>query len=255
MREHHGNWAAWTFLWDQAVERQADRILGAEFEDAQVDVMLFADALRNVLRGAERVLGRGHQAVQAFKIEVPDAEHVRNIYEHFDAYVEGKGHRQKDGSIGPEDWMPLHSKVGDNFFVVWFGPYRLDVGPAREASARLLVQRSTRPTGTSHLSASLRREPAHNHRTPVSADRGVDRTHHGGVDSIDHQGVSATSLGLGGRSASVTSSSRYQGRAERCSRVRFTTSVRILLWRQSSFRVRWLRRHHLPVRWVCGSTT
>ena len=139
MREHHSNWATWTFLWDQAVQRQADRILGAEFEDAQVDVMLFADALRNVLRGAERVLGRRHQAVQAFKTEVPDAEHVRNIFEHFDAYVEGKGHRQQDKSIGPEDWKPLHSKVGDDFYVVGFGPYRLEVGPAREASARLLA--------------------------------------------------------------------------------------------------------------------
>jgi hypothetical protein len=123
----------------RAAHQQADRILGAEFEDAQVDVMLFADALRNVLRGAERVLGRRHQAVQAFKTEVPDAEHVRNIYEHFDAYVEGKGHRQQDKSIGPEDWKPLHSKVGDDFYVVGFGPYRLEVGPAREASARLLA--------------------------------------------------------------------------------------------------------------------
>jgi hypothetical protein len=139
MREHLGNWATWTFLWDQAVQRQADRILGAEFEDAQVDVMLFADALRNVLRGAERVLGKASAEVTAFKSEVPDIEHVRNIYEHFDAYVEGKGYRQSDGSIGPDDWRPLHAKVGDDFYTVNFGPYRLEVRSARDASAQLLV--------------------------------------------------------------------------------------------------------------------
>jgi len=137
MRDH--NWATWTFIWDQAVQRQADRIFGVEFEDAQVDVMLFADALRNVLRGAERVLGKGNTAVQVFKAEVPDIEHVRNIYEHFDAYVEGIGNRQQDGSIGPDDWRPVHSKVGDDFYIVNFGPYRLDVRPARDASARLVV--------------------------------------------------------------------------------------------------------------------
>jgi hypothetical protein len=139
MRKHRGNWATWTFIWGQAVQRQADRILGAEFEDAQVDVMLFADALRSVVRGAERVLGREHEAVQAFKADVPDSEHVRNIYEHFDAYVEGKGYRQQDGSIGPDDWRPLHSKVGDDHYVVNFGPYRLEVGPARDASALLVA--------------------------------------------------------------------------------------------------------------------
>lgn len=139
MRDHRSNWATWTFIWDQAVQRQASRIMGAELEDAQVDVMLFADALRNVLRGAERVLGKGHRAVQAFKREVPDIEHVRNIYEHFDAYVEGDGYRQQDGSIGPDDWRPLHTRVGDDFYVVTFGPYRLEVGPASDASALLLV--------------------------------------------------------------------------------------------------------------------
>jgi hypothetical protein len=139
MREHLGNWAALTFLWDLAVRRQADRVLGAEFEDAQVDVMLFADALRNVLRGAERVLGKASVEVRAFKSEVPDIEHVRNIYEHFDAYVEGKRYRQQDGSIGPDDWRPLHARVGDDFCTVNFGPYRLEVRSARDASARVHV--------------------------------------------------------------------------------------------------------------------
>lgn len=101
--------------------------------------MLFAEALRNVLRGAERVLGRASVAVQTFKADVPDVEHVRDIYEHFDAYVEGKGHRQQDGTMGLGDWRPLHAKVSYDFYVVTFGPFRLEVGPARDASSRLLV--------------------------------------------------------------------------------------------------------------------
>jgi hypothetical protein len=59
--------------------------------------------------------------------------------QHFDAYVEGKGKRQQDGSIGRDDWRPLHSKVGDELYVVNFGRYRLEVGPSRKASAQLLI--------------------------------------------------------------------------------------------------------------------
>lgn len=137
MSEHLGNWVTWTFLWDQAVPRQADRILGAEFEDAQVDVMLFADAPRNVLRGAERVLGKDHPAVQEFNSSVPVLVPIRNIYEHFDAYVEGRGRRQRDGTIGLDDWKPRH-QGRRQLLRVCFGPYRLEVRPARMASARLL---------------------------------------------------------------------------------------------------------------------
>lgn len=139
MSEHLGNWATWTFLWDQAVQRQADRILGANLEDAQVDVMLFADALRNVLRGGVRVLGKDHPAVKAFSAAVPDLVHIRNIYEHFDEYVEGKGRRQQSKKLGPDDWRPLHTRVGDNFYVVRFGELKLEIGPSREASRLLLV--------------------------------------------------------------------------------------------------------------------
>jgi hypothetical protein len=139
MNKHRADWATWTFIWDQAVQRQADRILGSEFEDAQVDVMLFADALRNVLRGAERVLDKKHAAVVAFLEAVPDVRHVRDMFEHFDEYVEGVGHRQKDGSVEPGDWIPLHTKVGDDYFSVRIGPYWLEIGPARKASSELLV--------------------------------------------------------------------------------------------------------------------
>jgi len=138
-RDHRGDWGTWAFLWDQAVQRQADRILGAELEDAQVDAMLFANAVRNVLRSAERVLGKDHPAIHEFLARVPNAVHVRDMFEHFDEYVEGVGRRQRSGQVGPRDWIPLHTKVGDEFFAVRFGPYTLEIVPAREASSQLLV--------------------------------------------------------------------------------------------------------------------
>lgn len=62
--EHLGNWATWTFLWDQAVQRQASRILGAEFEDAQVDIMLFATPCEMSCAAPNRSLGKEHPAVK-----------------------------------------------------------------------------------------------------------------------------------------------------------------------------------------------
>jgi hypothetical protein len=77
--------------------------------------------------------------VNAFNAAVPDLVHIRNIYEHFDAYAEGPGRRQRDKTMGPGDWRPLHSKVGDAYYVVRFGPFRPEIGLARKASSHLLV--------------------------------------------------------------------------------------------------------------------
>lgn len=119
-------------------QRQAGRIEAAPLEEAQTDSLLLADALRNVLRGAERVLGKTSSAVQAFRKAVPEAENVRNMLEHFDAYVEGKGRHQKDGNVRPDDWRPLWVRDGDGC-KVRIGPYELNVASAGEASARLTL--------------------------------------------------------------------------------------------------------------------
>jgi len=137
--QQRANLATWVFLWDQAVQRQAERILSAEFNDAQVDVMLFADALRNVLRGAETVLGKEHEAIMAFKGNVPNAVNVRDMFEHFDEYVQGKGKMQKAGVVEVGDWMPLHTKVGDDHYSVRIGGHWLNVRTASEASSVLMV--------------------------------------------------------------------------------------------------------------------
>ena len=78
--EHLGNWATWTFLWDQAVQRQAGRILGAEFEDAQVDIMLVATPCEMSCAAPNRSLGKEHPAVKTFNAVVPDLVHIRNIF-------------------------------------------------------------------------------------------------------------------------------------------------------------------------------
>jgi hypothetical protein len=101
--------------------------------------MLFVDALRNVVRGATRILGEGHGALVAFNTAVPDLVTIRNIYEHFDEYVEGTGRSQRSNKVGPDDWRPLHTKVGEGFYSVRFGDLHLEVGSARTASALLVV--------------------------------------------------------------------------------------------------------------------
>jgi hypothetical protein len=136
---HRADWATWTFIWDQAVQRQADRILEADFHDAQFDMMLFADALRNVLRGAEKVLGETHHDVLAFLDAVPDVVAVRDIFEHFDEYVAGIGKLQKKGLMGNRHWIPLHARVEGHSHSVRFGPYSLEVNAGRVASSVLMV--------------------------------------------------------------------------------------------------------------------
>lgn len=101
--------------------------------------MLFANAIRNVLRSSERVLGKDHPAIHEFLGRVPHAIHVRDMFEHFDEYVEGIGRRQRSGHVGPREWIPLHTRVGDDYYAVTFGRYTLEIVAAREASSQLLV--------------------------------------------------------------------------------------------------------------------
>jgi hypothetical protein len=89
--------ASWTYQWLDAVDKQAERV--AEAPDnggGQVEILLFVTALRNVVRGAEALLGYEHEAVKSFYQSVPNAKAVRDMLEHFDAYVRGIGSLQKN---------------------------------------------------------------------------------------------------------------------------------------------------------------
>jgi hypothetical protein len=87
---------SWTMQWLEAVARQSERVAAAPNTGAgQVEILLFVTALRNVIRGAEKILGGDHEAVRAFHQAVPGAKDVRDMLEHFDAYVGGQGRLQE----------------------------------------------------------------------------------------------------------------------------------------------------------------
>ena len=89
LREDQRAWLiSWTCQWLDAVDRQAGRALDVpDPGKGQVEILLFVVALRNVLRGAEAILGKEHAAVRSFYEAVPGARDIRDMLEHFDEYV------------------------------------------------------------------------------------------------------------------------------------------------------------------------
>jgi hypothetical protein len=105
--------ASWTYQWLDAVDRQAERVAEApDNGSGQVEILLFVTALRNVVRGAEAVLGYDHVAVKRFDQSVPNARAVRDMLEHFDAYVRGIGNMQnqrKKAELPLNAWRVYYS--------------------------------------------------------------------------------------------------------------------------------------------------
>lgn len=92
-------WAQWMHIWFWAAERQESRLLQeADGVPDDSEFFLYVDAMRNVLRGAQRILGNDHAAIRAFESATPDLRHVRNMIEHFDAHVVGRGRLQETAS-------------------------------------------------------------------------------------------------------------------------------------------------------------
>lgn len=73
-----------------------------------VETVLYADAMRNVIRGAEAILGPDHAALRAFRKSVPAAVDIRDMLEHFDEYVMGTGKLQRQSHVDP-DWRVFAS--------------------------------------------------------------------------------------------------------------------------------------------------
>lgn len=86
--------ARWASLWLEAARLQAMRV--AEYPAGTVDIAAIADALQFVTachkaaQAASAILGRDHQAVRSFS-EAHAAKEIRDMLEHFDAYVTGGG--------------------------------------------------------------------------------------------------------------------------------------------------------------------
>jgi hypothetical protein len=151
--------ASWTYQWLDAVDKQAERVAQAPDNGAgQVEVLLFVTALRNVIRGAEAVLGSGHDAVKMFHRAVPNAKNVRDMLEHFDKYVAGLGNMQtarKKADLPVRPWLVSYSSdepVGGERRIQVDG-LELDVAVAASA-ARPLAQAALQAASISAVSGS-----------------------------------------------------------------------------------------------------
>lgn len=59
--------------------------------------MVLVDAVQNVVRGAEKLLGRDSAAVRRFNEEHPNLKQLRDRFEHYEDYVRGTGFDQREG--------------------------------------------------------------------------------------------------------------------------------------------------------------
>ena len=139
------------------MQRQAIRTLEQSFSvDREMDAVLFAVALRNVLRAADfaRQVTRNPKiatAVQAFSSRVPDAVSIRDQLEHFDAYELGRGNLQassqtqraartpsKDGIVSPSTPYDFATARPGSDVTILLGDYSLDVLTGALAAQRLV---------------------------------------------------------------------------------------------------------------------
>jgi hypothetical protein len=104
-----GEALAWLMVWSNAADTQGKRLLteGASGPAARMnrqgDAILFAFAVRQVLRAAELVrdlcppgVARDaiDDALRGFHAGLPDVKDVRDVMDHFDDYATGKGKLQ-----------------------------------------------------------------------------------------------------------------------------------------------------------------
>jgi hypothetical protein len=136
-------WGAWVHVWWTAAIRQAERIKDASFDEMQPDVFLFVQALNNLVRGATRILGANHDAVQTFNSAHPGLKDLRNMVEHFDEYAAGDGRRSLPSGT-PFEAFFSRSAEPDFFHVgVFLADQYLDVSLAKQAGDALAMEALT----------------------------------------------------------------------------------------------------------------
>ncbi|MGA3541561.1 hypothetical protein ACK8GE_19945 [Micromonosporaceae bacterium DT194] len=95
--------ARWTHMWaaaaayicEQLESTWDDEAIGASIGARDALSLVLVDAIRNVHRGAEKVLGADSKDVRAFVGAQPNFKDLRDRFEHFDAYVVGDGYAQR----------------------------------------------------------------------------------------------------------------------------------------------------------------
>jgi hypothetical protein len=127
----------WAHTWLLAARRQAQRVADSGVGMAPVEMVMFIDALRNVVRAAEKLLGRDHEALRAFRQAVPNAVAVRDMLEHFDAYLEGRGKLQRAGTVD-DPWSYFASgSIQNTTRRLHVGGYEIELPGAMEALTTL----------------------------------------------------------------------------------------------------------------------
>ncbi|MEW6475335.1 MAG: hypothetical protein AB1679_24025 [Actinomycetota bacterium] len=133
--------------WAEAIDLQRQCILApsATTMNAIVDANLMLLALRNLVRAAEAAAchtkdQRITDAVDTFKASLPGIVDMRDVVEHFDAYLDGKGKLQKKlrspTGLPYFEFETFQRKPG--LFELMVTPkFTLDVGNAAEAAIKM----------------------------------------------------------------------------------------------------------------------
>ena len=129
--------------WTRAVQLQRSRISGADFgTDRQIDSYFCVIALSQVFRAAvemKRITGDAllDQACKRFEKDLPDAQGLRDILIHFDAYERGKGKLQKAGAMGTLD---IFTESGETRFWLRINDLKIELGLALQNAEDLAYE-------------------------------------------------------------------------------------------------------------------
>lgn len=107
--------AKWAHAWAAAASQAYEVIETISIPDSPASelgrrdamTMVLVDAVRNVVRGAERALGTGSELVQRFNKEHPTLKTLRDRFEHYEDYVRGTGNAQRTGRRSKGDPLTL----------------------------------------------------------------------------------------------------------------------------------------------------
>lgn len=131
--------------WAEAVDLQSQRILDPTVTtmNAIVDPNLMLLALRNLVRAAEAAANhttdqRITDAVDTFKASLPGVVDMRDVVEHFDAYLEGRGKLQKRlRSPTGLPYFETFQRQPGVFQLMVTPKFTLNVGDAAEAAIKM----------------------------------------------------------------------------------------------------------------------
>jgi hypothetical protein len=135
------------YIWAEAVDATANRILANQdvTSVATGDAALLAVAVRNVFRAAELAqkvttgpeAARFAAATAKFRQQLPEAENLRDVLNHFDRYEIGQGKLQKDArkTGGTTEFYRIW--LNRETFVLEVGSLSIDVRKAKEAAIEL----------------------------------------------------------------------------------------------------------------------